>query len=151
MIMVPRRMNRYRYRRSTQRKGKRRVAPHFSLYPSNLWWGHVHFCPPHKDRKKPLLQPPIYHTEWANSRVSEELGASLKHDATHFQQCLAVAGRAIVDEDGTPLNPNEDPKATSARRREQFGWALIGRCVIHVTLFLGYIPGNAAFWFIVAG
>ena len=62
---------------------------------------------------------------------------SYKQVATHYQLCLGVTGAAIVAEDGTPLNAAEDPRATSARRRESFGWALTGRCVVRVTLVTG--------------
>ena len=79
----------------------------------------------------------LQHLERAKSHVREELGSSLKQVATHYQQCLGVTGAAIVAEDGTPLNAAEDPRATSARRRESFGWALTGRCVVRVTLVTG--------------
>ena len=79
----------------------------------------------------------LQHFERAKPHVREELGFSLKQVATHYQQCLAVTGVAIVVEDGTPHNAEEDPRGTSARRRESFGWAMTGRCVIRVTMVTG--------------
>ena len=38
----------------------------------------------------------LQHLERAKSHVSEELGASLKQVSTHYHQCLAVTGLAIV-------------------------------------------------------
>lgn len=126
-----------------QTKGKTKKAKGKTAHPSFMFTGPASggaksiSARPTRAEKTLTSTTYLQHLERAKSHVREELGSSLKQVATHYQQCLGVTGAAIVAEDGTPLNAAEDPRATSARRRESFGWALTGRCVVRVTLVTG--------------
>ena len=97
-------------------KGKTKKAKGKASHPSFMFTGPAFggarsiSARPMRAEKTLTSTTYLQHLERAKFHVWEELGSSLKQVATHYQQCLAVTGAAIVAEDGTPTMPKRSPE-----------------------------------------